>query len=111
MKFFTTFAASAITLSGFAAPEAKALPLWAELTAKSHCEYLAIGATWKQASSQAFQDNMQLWKTEMEIARNNGLLGRTLSAAIGLRCDSLDKNAYNQFKADKNSPASVQTVH
>ena len=110
MKLFTALATAAVALAGFAAPEAKALPVWAEITAQSHCEYLAMGATWKQASTQALQDNIPLWKTEMQIARNNGLFGKTVSAAVSMRCASLEQNAFNQHKAAKNSAAPVQAV-
>ena len=99
MKLFTTIAAAAVT---FAAAPVHALPTWANAYARSHCEYLSMGATWEQAVSQAIQDNMH-WRAEMDRAKANGLLGKTLNAAAVSTCRALDDEAWVKHKAAKNT--------
>lgn len=96
MKLFTTIAAATIALTGFAAPEAKALPIWAELVAQSNCEYLAMGATTSEAMRQAILDN-NLWAKEMNAAGR--LAGKAIGAATVRLCLGLVEKAYEQQSA------------
>ena len=91
----------AVTLTCAANP-VQALPVWAKTYAKSHCEYLAMGATWRQAVSQAYADNDH-WRDEMDVAKANNLLGTTLMTAAEKACPDLEAEAWRKHKAAKNS--------
>ena len=97
MKLFTTLAAAAVS---FTAAPVQALPIWATSFAQSHCEYLAIGATWSQALAQATYDNAH-WRKEMTLADDNGLLARTIGVANLRTCAELEKEAYRKHKTVK----------
>lgn len=86
MKLFTALAA--ITL--IAAPAANALPIWAIQMSRSHCEYLAMGATWDEAALQASRDILPLYP---EAKAAGSLRDRAIHAAIDKRCSDLSNRA------------------
>ena len=97
----STITTLAVTLTCAANP-VQALPVWAKTYAKSHCEYLAMGATWRQAAKQAFADNDH-WSDEMKVARANNLLGSTLATATQNTCPDLEAAAYSKHKGSNNT--------
>lgn len=99
MKLFTTIAAAAVT---FAAAPAQALPIWATVLAQSHCEYLVMGAGWKDALSQAYLDNSH-WHSEIQRARQNNVAGTAILVEIQRTCPALEREAWTKFDASKDS--------
>ena len=67
---------------------AEALPMWARVIGESRCEYLAMGASWKEASSQSYADN-QIWKEQVELAHSNGLAAKAIIQATLDFCPDL----------------------
>ena len=89
MKYLLFLAALAIF-----ANSANALPVWARLVARSHCEYLEMGATWKQSIRQAMRDN-KIWYPEMRSANaNGGLATKAITKAVNSLCFDLDQDAF-----------------
>lgn len=74
----------------FARPT-RAIPVWAELVAESHCQYLAMGIDWNRAMRQAFLDRMH-WRPEMVAAGD--LAGKIVAVAIIRRCNVLNYDAF-----------------
>ena len=97
MKLFTTIAAAAVT---FAAVPAQALPIWATVLARSHCEYLVMGANWDDALSQAYLDNSH-WHSEIHRARRNNVAEKAIMVGIHRLCPALEEKAWRQFDASR----------
>lgn len=88
----------------FARP-AQAIPVWAELVASSHCEYLAMGIDWDRAMRQAFLDHMQ-WRAEMTVAGD--LTGKIVAVAIIRRCNALNQRAFANRPQSRIAPSSTK---
>ena len=86
MKLLTALAA----LTLVTAPSANALPIWAIQTSRSHCEYLAMGATWEEAAAQATRDILPFYP---EANAAGSLRDRAINAAIDNRCSDLNNRA------------------
>jgi len=84
----------------FTSPQALALPVWAELVAESHCEYLAMGANWDDALSQALLDKRH-WLQEIVAAGNLG--SKAIALAITKRCHSLNQSAFSRRQSKQSS--------
>lgn len=75
---------------------ASAMPIWAEAVASSHCEYLAMGATWDQALAQALRDKSN-WLSEIAAAGDLG--SKAIGYAIQLRCATINNRAFRAYEA------------
>ena len=104
MKRFLAITASLICCMGNEMP-ANALPTWAKVYANSHCEYLALGATWKEAVHQSIRDNLH-WQEEIQAA---GTLGKkAMLAAVNQTCRNLENKAYSEYEKSKGTqPAAM----
>ena len=88
------FAALAAIGCSFAAPlDALALPTYAAIIAQDHCEYLHAGFSWKDALSQALNDNKH-WR--VEINADGERAAKIIQLAIHKECYDLNKTRYNQ---------------
>lgn len=70
-----------------------ALPIWAELVAESHCQYLRMGATWNQAMTQALRDRSH-WMSEIQAAGDLG--SKAIAYALVLECRTLNEKAFSE---------------
>ena len=87
------FAAVAALGCAFAAPlDAQALPTYAIIIAQDHCEYLAAGWGWDDASTQALRDNVH-WLDEMNA--DGSRASRVIALAIHNQCSALNSAAFN----------------
>lgn len=101
-----TLAALLLFSTTFLARPAQAIPLWAELVAESHCQYLAMGIDWDRAIRQAFLDRMH-WREEIAAAGN--LTGKIVAAAITRRCNTLNYSAFVNRPQSRTAPSKTQT--
>ena len=86
------FAAVAALGCSFAAPlDAMAIPTYAYVIARDHCEYLAAGWTWDDSIAQAMSDN-QLWLDEMRADGDRS--SSAIALAIHKRCYELNNTAF-----------------
>lgn len=88
----------------FARPT-RAIPLWAELVAESHCEYLAMGIDWDRALRQAFLDRMH-WRAEMTAAGD--IAGKIVAVAITRRCNTLNYSAFVNRPQSTTAPSTTK---
>jgi len=90
--------ASLVLTAAVAAPSqpAQALPVWANLIAQSHCEYLSMGFTWDEAIDQALRDRSH-WRSEMSAAGSNA--GAILNAAVNQHCFGINNAAFSKRQA------------
>lgn len=89
----------------FSSRPVQALPAWAELVAQSHCEYLAMGANWNDALSQALRDKKH-WLEEIIAAGDLG--PKAIAVAITKRCGSLNNPAFLRRHSSKQSSNTFQ---
>ena len=82
---------AAITCSLAAPLDALAIPTYAWIVARDHCEYLAAGWHWDDASSQALRDNIH-WLDEMNADGPNA--SRVIALAIRNECPALNSHAF-----------------
>jgi hypothetical protein len=70
-------------------------PVWADMIARSHCEYLAMGINWKKSIEMALSDN-STWMSELTAAGNHA--STIILYSITSRCNNLNTEAYNTHK-------------
>lgn len=102
-KLTVSFLAS---LSVFALP-ANAFPIWAELIAESHCQYLQMGATWDESMRQAIRDNRH-WLSEFNAAGRLG--GKTVAYAVIAKCRALNEKAFSEHERINGTRGRTQGV-
>lgn len=79
------------------ANSANALPVWARLVARSHCEYLEMGATLEPSLTQAMRDN-DIWRPEMKLVNENaGLATKAIFKAIDSFYFDLQQDALKNY--------------
>jgi hypothetical protein len=84
---FISFSASAVIV-----PEpVHAMPIWATSIARSHCEYLAMGAGWNEAIRQAMRDNSH-WLSDLNSAGDLG--SKAIAHSINNICPALNTKAF-----------------
>ena len=67
------------------------MPIWATSIARSHCEYLAMGAGWDEAIRQALRDNSH-WLSDFNSAGDLG--PKVVSYSINNICPALNTRAF-----------------
>ena len=87
------FVAPFLLLASFTVP-VQALPTYATLIARSHCQYLAYGTSWDDAMSQSFRD-YDHWMDE--ITRDGNMAYRAIQIAIDEECPTLNDRAWTAY--------------
>lgn len=94
MKSFTVslLALASFATSSLVAPaRVNAMPVWATSIARSHCEYLAMGAKWDDAIRQSLRDNLH-WLSEFNAAGDLGT--KAVVYSINNTCPTLNDKAF-----------------
>lgn len=71
----------------------QALPIWAELIARSQCEYMAMGVDLETAVAQSLRDNMH-WFDEVQASP---IASKTIAYASYELCPSLFQKASEEY--------------
>ena len=87
------FGLAAAAACAFTASPAHALPTYAVLVARDHCEYLRNGWSWDDASTQALRDNI-IWLDEMKA--DGSRASRTIALAIKNECNDINRAAFDR---------------
>ena len=88
-KFLTTIYLLALTTT-----PVQALPIWAELIARSQCEYMAMGVDWETAIAQALRDNFY-WFDEV---RASPIAATTLVYAAREACPAVYQKSFDEHQ-------------
>lgn len=90
-----TAAALGVSLAG----PAQAIPTYAHVVARSHCEYLRYGTPWEDAMVQSLREAMRIYNDEME--RDGAMSNRAIFIAIDGMCKELNDRAWDEMKANE----------
>ena len=83
--------ASALTCALAAPLAAQAIPTYATLIARDHCEYLSYGWGWSDSMSQALSDNYH-WFDDMKVDGDRA--NKAIVIAIQQKCKALNDAAF-----------------
>jgi hypothetical protein len=86
----------------------QALPIWAELIARSQCEYMAMGVDWETAIEQSLRDNAH-WADE--FMHNRPLAAKAIVHAAYQICPAVYGQAYQDYERQQETKPANATYY